>query len=50
MAHGGIDVGTKIAIVGVAIAVVVVMRALERYAHIRARKRTQRAIDRTLTP
>jgi hypothetical protein len=46
MAYGGIDLGTKIAIVGVAVVGIVVMRALERYAHIRARKRTQRAIDR----
>lgn len=46
MAYGGIDFGTKVAIVGVAIVAVVVMRALERYAHIRARKRTQQAIDR----
>jgi hypothetical protein len=48
MTGGGIDFGTKIAIVGGAIVLVVVMRALERYAHIRARKRTQRAIDRTI--
>ena len=49
MTGDGIDLGTKIAIVGGAIVIVLVMRALERYAHIRARKRTQRAIDRTLS-
>ena len=49
MTGDGIDLGTKIAIVGGAIVIVLVMRALERYAHIRARKRTRRAIDRTLS-
>ena len=49
MPHGAIDFGTKAAIVGGAIVVVVVMRAWERYAHMRARKRTRQAIDRVLS-
>lgn len=48
MGLDGIDFGAKIAIIGATLAVIVAMRALERYAHIRARRRTQRAIDRVL--
>lgn len=44
-----IDLGTKAAIVGAAIAIVLVIRAIERNAPTRARKRTRRALDRTLS-